>query len=171
MSRVDSAAVNQCTLNAVRPGQTFSRTDSGVPGAQRRPCHLGDQQDRLRRRHLLTPDPRIHVGRPQWATPGPRRLPAPACSPPGVPLRASALCDTANPVGWVDVSAHRVTKPPRLTGGGLELGLLHGAAALVAFILLPSAASGEVRRSRSRPRLWRHTSGDTGTRAVPRCFG
>jgi hypothetical protein len=34
VSRVDSAAVDQCTLNAVRPGQTFSRTDSGVPGAQ-----------------------------------------------------------------------------------------------------------------------------------------
>jgi hypothetical protein len=34
VSRVDSAAVDQCTLNSVRPGQTFSRTDSGVPGAQ-----------------------------------------------------------------------------------------------------------------------------------------
>jgi hypothetical protein len=34
VSRVDSAAGDQCTLNAVRPGQTFSRTDSGVPGAQ-----------------------------------------------------------------------------------------------------------------------------------------
>jgi hypothetical protein len=34
VSRVDSAAVNQCTLSAVRPGQTFSRIDSGVPGAQ-----------------------------------------------------------------------------------------------------------------------------------------
>ena len=34
VSRVDNAAVNQCTLNAVRPGQTFSRTDSGAPGAQ-----------------------------------------------------------------------------------------------------------------------------------------
>jgi hypothetical protein len=33
VSRVDSAAVNQCSLDAVRPGQTFSRTDSGVPGA------------------------------------------------------------------------------------------------------------------------------------------
>jgi hypothetical protein len=33
VSRVDSAAVNQCSLSAVRPGQTFSRTDSGVPGA------------------------------------------------------------------------------------------------------------------------------------------
>ena len=33
VTRVDSAAVDQCTLNAVRPGQTFSRTDSGVPGA------------------------------------------------------------------------------------------------------------------------------------------
>lgn len=34
VSRVDSAAVDQCSLNAVRPGQTYSRTDSGVPGAQ-----------------------------------------------------------------------------------------------------------------------------------------
>jgi hypothetical protein len=34
VSRVNSDAVNQCTLNAVRPGQTFSRRDSGVPGAQ-----------------------------------------------------------------------------------------------------------------------------------------
>jgi hypothetical protein len=33
VSRVDSVAVDRCTLNAVRPGQTFSRTDSGVPGA------------------------------------------------------------------------------------------------------------------------------------------
>ena len=34
VSRVDSAAVDQCKLSAVHPGQTFSRTDSGVPGAQ-----------------------------------------------------------------------------------------------------------------------------------------
>ena len=34
VSRVDSGAMNQCRLNAVRPGQTFSRTDSGAPGAQ-----------------------------------------------------------------------------------------------------------------------------------------
>jgi hypothetical protein len=33
VSRVDTAAVDQCTLSAVRPGQTFSRTDSGVSGA------------------------------------------------------------------------------------------------------------------------------------------
>ena len=33
VNRVDTAAVDQCTLSAVRPGQTFSRTDSGVPGA------------------------------------------------------------------------------------------------------------------------------------------
>jgi hypothetical protein len=32
VSRVDTTAVD-CTLSAVRPGQTFSRTDSGVPGA------------------------------------------------------------------------------------------------------------------------------------------
>jgi hypothetical protein len=34
VSRVDSAPMNQCTLSSVRPGQTFSRTDSGVPGAK-----------------------------------------------------------------------------------------------------------------------------------------
>jgi hypothetical protein len=34
VNRVNTAAENQCTLNAVRPGQTFSRNDSGVPGAQ-----------------------------------------------------------------------------------------------------------------------------------------
>ena len=33
VSRVDTAAVDQCMLSAVRPGQTFSRTDSGVAGA------------------------------------------------------------------------------------------------------------------------------------------
>jgi hypothetical protein len=49
-------------------------------------------------------------------TPAQDGYPRRAGSPPGVPLRASALCDTANPVGWVDVSAHRATKPPRLTG-------------------------------------------------------
>src|SRR3954454_11771883 len=32
VSRVDTAAVD-CTVSAVRPGRTFSRTDSGVPGA------------------------------------------------------------------------------------------------------------------------------------------
>ena len=53
----------------------------------RRPCHLGDQQDRLRRRHLLTPDPRIHLGRPQWETPAQDGYPAgvllPSVGPPG----------------------------------------------------------------------------------------
>jgi hypothetical protein len=33
VNRVNSAAVDQCTLSAVHPGQTFSRTDNGVPGA------------------------------------------------------------------------------------------------------------------------------------------
>jgi hypothetical protein len=33
VSSVDTAAADQCTLTAVRPGQTFSRTDSGAPGA------------------------------------------------------------------------------------------------------------------------------------------
>jgi hypothetical protein len=32
VSRVDTAGVDQCTLNAIRPGHTFSRTDSGAPG-------------------------------------------------------------------------------------------------------------------------------------------
>ena len=33
INRVGTAALDQCTISAVRPGQTFSRTDSGVPGA------------------------------------------------------------------------------------------------------------------------------------------
>lgn len=33
VNRVETAAMDPCTLNAVRPGQTFSRTDSGAPGA------------------------------------------------------------------------------------------------------------------------------------------
>jgi hypothetical protein len=33
VNRVDTAHVDQCTIDAVRPGHTFSRTDSGVPGA------------------------------------------------------------------------------------------------------------------------------------------
>jgi hypothetical protein len=33
VNRVGTAPVDQCTLGGVRPGQTFSRTDSGVPGA------------------------------------------------------------------------------------------------------------------------------------------
>jgi hypothetical protein len=33
VNRVATAQVDQCTIDAVRPGQTFSRTDSGVPGA------------------------------------------------------------------------------------------------------------------------------------------
>jgi hypothetical protein len=32
VNRVGTAPLDQCTVNAVRPGQTFSRTDSGVPG-------------------------------------------------------------------------------------------------------------------------------------------
>ena len=33
VNRVGTAPPDQCSLNAVRPGQTFSRADSGVPGA------------------------------------------------------------------------------------------------------------------------------------------
>lgn len=33
VNRVGTAPLEQCTVSAVRPGQTFSRTDSGVPGA------------------------------------------------------------------------------------------------------------------------------------------
>ena len=32
VSRVGTARLDQCAITAVRPGQTFSRTDSGVPG-------------------------------------------------------------------------------------------------------------------------------------------
>ena len=33
VNRVGSTPLNQATVVAVRPGQTYSRTDSGVPGA------------------------------------------------------------------------------------------------------------------------------------------
>ena len=33
VNRVGTAPLSQCTVHAVRPGQTFSRTDSGFPGA------------------------------------------------------------------------------------------------------------------------------------------
>jgi hypothetical protein len=34
VNRVSHAASEQCTISAVRPGQTFTRFDSGVPGAK-----------------------------------------------------------------------------------------------------------------------------------------
>jgi hypothetical protein len=33
VNRIGTAPADKCTLDAVRPGQTFSRTDTGVPGA------------------------------------------------------------------------------------------------------------------------------------------
>lgn len=33
MNRVGTAPLDRCTISAVRPGQTISRTDSGAPGA------------------------------------------------------------------------------------------------------------------------------------------
>ena len=33
LNRTGTAPVDQCTVTEVRPGQTFSRTDSGAPGA------------------------------------------------------------------------------------------------------------------------------------------
>ena len=33
VNRSGAAPVDQCTLSGVRPGQTYSRTDNGVPGA------------------------------------------------------------------------------------------------------------------------------------------
>jgi hypothetical protein len=34
VNKVGAAPAGQCTVAAVRPGQTYSRTDSGTPGAQ-----------------------------------------------------------------------------------------------------------------------------------------
>jgi hypothetical protein len=56
--------------------------------SRRRPCHNGDQQDGLRRRRMLRPDPNTYAGRPQWEDLCPRQL-----GMSGVPLRASALSD------------------------------------------------------------------------------
>ena len=33
LNKFGTAPLNQCTISAIRPGQTYSRTDSGVPGA------------------------------------------------------------------------------------------------------------------------------------------
>ena len=34
VNKVGAAPADQCTVAAVRPGQTYSRADSGTPGAQ-----------------------------------------------------------------------------------------------------------------------------------------
>jgi hypothetical protein len=34
VNKVGTAPLTQCAVSAVRPGQTYSRTDSGAPGAQ-----------------------------------------------------------------------------------------------------------------------------------------
>jgi len=34
VNKVGTDPLTQCTISAVRPGQTYSRTDSGAPGAQ-----------------------------------------------------------------------------------------------------------------------------------------
>jgi hypothetical protein len=34
VNKVGTEALSTCTIGAVRPGQTYSRTDSGAPGAQ-----------------------------------------------------------------------------------------------------------------------------------------
>jgi hypothetical protein len=34
VNKVGAAPTEGCTVSAVRPGQTYSRTDSGTPGAQ-----------------------------------------------------------------------------------------------------------------------------------------
>lgn len=34
VNRVGTASLDRCSVTAVRPGQTYSRTDSGVPGAR-----------------------------------------------------------------------------------------------------------------------------------------
>jgi hypothetical protein len=33
LNKVGSAALSECAVTAVRPGQTYVRTDSGIPGA------------------------------------------------------------------------------------------------------------------------------------------
>jgi len=33
VNKLDTAPLDQCVVSAVRPGQTFSRMDSGAPGA------------------------------------------------------------------------------------------------------------------------------------------
>ena len=35
LNRPSTAPIEQCTVTEILPGQTFSRTDSGAPGASR----------------------------------------------------------------------------------------------------------------------------------------
>ena len=55
VNRVGATPLDQATVVAVRPGQTYARTDSGVPGAGTR-RHHHHQQDGLRRRPLTPPN-------------------------------------------------------------------------------------------------------------------
>lgn len=43
LNKVGNAPLEQCTVTAVRPGQTYSRTDSGVPGANHPVTTITDQ--------------------------------------------------------------------------------------------------------------------------------
>jgi hypothetical protein len=43
LNKVGNAPLEQCTVTAVRPGQTYSRTDSGVPGANHPMTTVTDQ--------------------------------------------------------------------------------------------------------------------------------
>ena len=53
LNKFGTAPLDQCTVDAVRPGQTFTRMDSGAPGAMDDIVTTVTSSDGLRRRVLL----------------------------------------------------------------------------------------------------------------------
>ena len=55
VNKVGSAPLDACAVSAVRPGQTYQRMESEVPGPNDHGhCHDCDGNDRVRRRFVLT---------------------------------------------------------------------------------------------------------------------
>ena len=55
VNKVGAAQLGECTVAGIRPGQTYSRVDSGVPGAQDDIHTTVTREDGLCRRRVLTP--------------------------------------------------------------------------------------------------------------------
>ena len=53
VNRTGNQPLSQCTVAGVRAGHTYSRFDSGYPGAQMDPDEPRDRHDGVRRHHLL----------------------------------------------------------------------------------------------------------------------
>ena len=86
VNRAGTAPLDMCSVSGVRPGQTFSRMDSGsgAPGANDDIVTHRDEHDGLPRPGLLTLTPTRRgtpIGRPSFS-----------CGSGGVVFRGHALC-------------------------------------------------------------------------------